>query len=217
LHSQLTETGWQANFCYTRKMKRFSEACERNKRAILKKMESFLANFRTVLEIGSGTGQHAVYFASSLPHIQWQTSDLAQNLEGIDSWIKEASLDNLLRPLYLDVDMVEWPLHSVDAVFSANTLHIMSWFSVEKMLRGVSRVLPIDGVLCIYGPFKYQGKYLSERDRLFDLSIKLKYQGAGLRNYDDLLLVAQRFNLMLIEEFEMAFNNRLLIFSKISN
>ena len=168
---------------------------------------------QTVLEIGSGTGQHAVHFASALPFIKWQTSDLTVNHDGINAWMRETPLNNLRKPIFLDVDMDEWPLRSGDAVFTANTLHIMPWYSVEKMFKGVSNLFSNKGIFCIYGPFKYEGRHISKSNQLFDQSIQVKYQGAGVRNYEDVVAVAVEFQLKLIDEFEMPSNNRLLVFS----
>ncbi len=169
---------------------------------------------KTVLEIGSGTGQHAVHFASALSAIEWQTSDLISNHGGINSWMSEASIKNLREPIFLDVTMDEWPVSSVDAVFTANTLHIMPWHSVEKMFKGVSNLFLRRGIFCVYGPFKYGGEHLSKSNQLFDKSIQVQYQGAGVRNYEDVVAVASESQMKLIDEFEMPSNNRLLVFSK---
>ncbi len=195
-------------------MKPFSAACERNKKPILKILREAFTAVRTVLEIGSGTGQHAVYFASALPFLSWQTSDLAVNHDGISTWINEASLNNLREPIFLDVGMDEWPLSAVDAVFTANTLHIMPWHSVQKMFQGVSNILEKNGILSVYGPFRYGGKHLSESNELFDQSIQIQYEGAGVRNYEDVVAVASEFQIKLMDEFEMPSNNRLLLFKK---
>ena len=195
-------------------MKSFSAACERNKEPILKILKKVLVSVQTVLEIGTGTGQHALHFATAMPFINWQTSDLSINHDGINAWMSEASLNNLREPIFLDVNMQEWPLRSVDAVFTANTLHIMPWHSVEKMFKGVSNLFFNKGIFCVYGPFKYGGEHLSKSNALFDQSIQVQYQGGGVRNYEDVVAVAAQFQLKLIDEFEMPSNNRLLVFSK---
>ncbi|MAW32950.1 MAG: methylase [Proteobacteria bacterium] len=195
-------------------MKPFSAACERNKDPILKKLKEVLVSVQTVLEIGSGTGQHAVHFASALPFISWQTSDLAINHDGINAWISEVSLNNLQKPIFLDVNMTQWPVQSVDAVFTANTLHIMSWHSVEKMFQKVSNLFLNEGVFCVYGPFKFGGQHLSERNNSFDQSIRDQYKGAGVRDFENVVSSAAKFQLHLTDNFEMPSNNRLLVFSK---
>ena len=197
-------------------MKPFSAACERNKDPILKILKKVLVSAQTVLEIGSGTGQHAVHFASALPYINWQTSDLAVNHDGIMAWINEVSLNNLREPVFLDVSMDEWPLSSVDAVFTANTLHIMPWRSVEKMFKGVSNILEKNGIFSVYGPFRYGGEHVSESNELFDQSIRIQYEGGGVRNYEDVVAVASKFQIKLMDEFEMPSNNRFLLFKKVN-
>ena len=195
-------------------MKPFSAACERNKDPILKILKEVLVSVQTVLEIGSGTGQHAVHFASALPFISWQTSDLAKNHDGINAWISEVSLNNLQKPLVLDVNMTRWPIQSVDAVFTANTLHIMPWHSVEKMFKQVSNLFLNEGVFCVYGPFKFEGQHLSKTNKSFDQSIRDQYEGAGVRDFENVVSSAAKFKLQITDEFEMPSNNRLLVFSK---
>ena len=195
-------------------MRKFSDACERNKDPILTTLREVLTTTRTVLEIGSGTGQHAVHFASALPYITWQTSDLTVNHETINSWISESSLKNVRKPIRLDVNMEKWPLQSAEAVFTANTLHVISWPSVKNMFEGVSKVLSENGVFCIYGPFKYRGKHISKSNELFDASIQTRFPGGGIRNYEDLLIVADTCQLKISDEFEMPSNNSLLVFAK---
>jgi SAM-dependent methyltransferase len=146
-------------------LKPSAEACERNRAPILSILKRVFADRRTVLEIGSGTGQHAAYFAPALPHLEWQPSDVAEHLPGIRLWVEEAAAPNLRTPLEIDVDR-RWPEVSADAVFSANTCHIMSWPQVERMFAGVGRLLPPRGVFALYGPFNYGGRHLGEQRAL---------------------------------------------------
>ena len=158
-----------------------------------------------MLEIGSGTGQHAAYFSRELPHLTWQASDVAQNLPGIRMWGAE--------PIELDVDK-EWPRPNVDAVFSANTAHIMSWPQVERMFAGVACLLPAAGLFALYGPFNYRGRPTSESNARFDAMLRASDPASGLRNCEAILELAQREGLALAEDNAMPANNRLLVFRK---
>jgi cyclopropane fatty-acyl-phospholipid synthase-like methyltransferase len=188
-------------------MKPFAEASERNRGPILEVLKRIFSNARVVLEIGSGTGQHAAYFAPELPHLVWQASDLTENLPGIREWVSTPS------PLELDVDQ-KWPELAVDAVFSANTCHIMSWPQVERMFAGVGRLLPAHGVFALYGPFNYGGRHTSESNARFDATLRARDPASGLRDVDDLLQLASLNRLRLVEDNAMPANNRLLVFQK---
>src|SRR5512139_2573099 len=136
----------------------FSEACERNKGPILERLRVHFAAVRRVLEIGSGTAQHALHFATALPHLEWQTSERPGELDAIRAWLAVEPRPNVLAPLALDVRGA-WPPGPWDAVFSANTLHIMDWEAVRAFFDGVARGLASGGVLAIYGPFNYGGHF----------------------------------------------------------
>ena len=194
--------------------KPFSPACVRNSDPIARLIEPLFERIETVLEIGSGTGQHAVYFGARMPHLIWQTSDLPQCHHGIRQWINDAELSNVLPPLDLDVDRATWPVERVDAVFTANTLHIVSWPSVESMFNGVSRVLDAGGLFCVYGPFRYGERHTSESNARFDASLRAHNPHSGIRELGDVSELAQRDSLMLRNDYAMPANNRLLIFSK---
>ncbi len=139
-------------------MKPYSEACERNRDPIFAVIQPLLAGRRAVLEIGSGTGQHAVYFAEKMPHLIWHTSDREVHHAGIRLWLDEAAVENVCPPVLLDVTQTPWPAVTVEAVYSANTSHIMHWPEVVAMFAGVSRLLPAGGIFLLYGP---NGAYLS--------------------------------------------------------
>jgi SAM-dependent methyltransferase len=141
--------------------KPFSESCERNKEPILAVLRECFDQPGSVLEVGSGTGQHAVHFAAALSHLQWQTSDLPANHNGIVAWLEYARLPNLLPPLDLDVSG-DWPKGPFDYVFSANTLHIMDWRGVIQFFIGLGEALRPGGRMAVYGPFNYGGHYTSE-------------------------------------------------------
>jgi SAM-dependent methyltransferase len=188
-------------------VKHFSEASERNRGPILEVLKRIFSRTRFVLEIGSGTGQHAAYFAAELPHLVWQASDVAENLPGIREWVSEPP------PIELDVDK-EWPQLDVDAVFSANTCHIISWPQVERMFAGVGRLLPAYGVFALYGPFNYGGRHTSESNARFDAMLRARDPASGLRDVDDIVRLAALNGLGLEEDNAMPANNRLLVFQK---
>ena len=186
-------------------MKPFSEACERNRAPILEVLKRAFANSRRVLEIGSGTGQHAAYFAPELPHLIWQASDVAEHLPGIRQWIPDPA------PIELDVDR-EWPRIQADAVFSANTCHIMSWPQVERMFAGIGRLRP--EVLALYGPFNYNGRHTSQSNARFDAMLRARDPASGLRDVEKIDALAKRAGFSLAEDNAMPANNRLLVFQK---
>lgn len=192
--------------------KPFSNACERNRDPILDILRNVLRRHRSVLEIGSGTGQHSVHFGSHLPHLQWQTSDLLENHAGINAWIEETQPGNVLAPIVLDMAAPAWPERHFDAVYTANTCHIMSWPEVEAMIAGVASILKSDGVFCIYGPFKYNGAYTSEGNARFDAALREQVAHRGLRDFEAIQMLAASHGLYLQDDHAMPANNRLLIF-----
>lgn len=194
--------------------KPYSQSCENNKQPILDVLKRVFSRSRRVLEIGSGTGQHAVYFAPELPHLEWYTSDLAENLAGIRSWIEEQPSENLFPPTVLDVNDSEWLIEDFDAVFSANTAHIMYWADVEAMFRGVARHLPFRARFALYGPFCYHGMHTSESNVRFDQSLRARDPGMGVRDMDALEELADAGGLVLLEDNEMPANNRTLVWEK---
>lgn len=197
-------------------MKPYSESCEQNKMPILAVLQQFFTDLETVLEIGSGTGQHAVFFAKQLPHLTWITSEQLQHHDGIKMWLAESALSNIQGPLLLDVEQREWPLEQTDAVFSANTVHIMGWPSVERMFNGIGSVLKEGGIFCLYGPFNYNGQFTSESNARFDLWLKQRDPVGGVRDFEALQVLANKAGLVLIDDIEMPANNRVLVWKKIS-
>lgn len=190
--------------------KPFSLASEENKAPILAVIRRLLDQARHLLEIGSGTGQHAVYFAAAMPHLTWQASDVAPNLPGIRRWLGEAALPNLPEPIALDVSG-EWPEQSFDAVFSANTAHIMGEPEVEAMLRGIGQVLEPGGYFALYGPFNEGRQYTGDGNRRFDAWLRQRDPRMGLSNVEDLESIGSSHGLRLIERRPMPANNRTLI------
>jgi cyclopropane fatty-acyl-phospholipid synthase-like methyltransferase len=196
-------------------MKPFSEACEQNKIPILNELVRLFADVKRVLEIGSGTGQHAVFFAQAMPHLYWQTSDRPNNHAGIRAWLEESALPNTGWPIDLDVTGA-WPRQSYDGVFSANTTHIMSWPEVQGLFRGVGRVLRSGGCFVVYGPFNFGGAYTSESNQRFDQWLRQRDPQSGIRNFEDLDGLAVKQGLWFQEDIQMPVNNRLLVWRSAS-
>ena len=191
--------------------KPYSPACDRNREPILAVLREHFADRRQVLEIGSGTGQHAVYFAPALPHLSWQPSDRAENLPGIRQWLAEQPAPNLLPPLELDVRQPHWPAQRYDAVLSANTMHIMSWADVELMFKRLPEVLAGQARLAIYGPFNYGGRFSSDSNAAFDASLKAQVPHRGIRDFEAVDALARSIGLRLLEDRAMPANNRCLV------
>jgi len=195
--------------------KPFAASAEENKEVILQQLKDILHDAESVLEIGSGTGQHAVYFASHLTGIDWQPTEIDANLAGIELWRKEAGLDNLAAAVELDVAQKDWRLaRKFDAVFTANTLHIMSASHVEKLFAGLALVLQENGLFCCYGPFNKSGQFSSESNVRFDSWLKARDSDSGIRDLDDLEKYAKQSQLCLIRNIEMPVNNRLLVWGR---
>lgn len=189
--------------------KPFSAACERNRAPILAALRPHFADRRHVLEIGSGTGQHAVHFAAALPHLVWQTSDRAEWLPGVRLWLAEAGLPNTPPPLELDV-LGPWPGERFDAIFSANTLHIMGWPEVEALFAGLPTVLADDARLTIYGPFNYGGRFTSPSNAAFDAGLRADDPKRGIRDFEAVDALARGIGFELVEDLAMPANNRCL-------
>lgn len=199
--------------------KPFAPACERNRGPILGVLQRSFADRRAVLEIGSGTGQHAVHFAQAMPWLQWQASDRSEHLPGIRAWLDEAALVNTPPPLTLDVAGGAWPAGSLDtarfdAAFSANTLHIMGWPEVEAFFAGLDRTLAADAVLAVYGPFNYGGDYTSASNRAFDAWLKARDARSGIRDFEAVDALARGAGFDLAEDAAMPANNWCLVWRR---
>lgn len=192
----------------------FSAACERNKDPILEVLRVRFADRSQVLEIGSGTGQHAVHFARALGHLIWHPTEQLAYLADLAERIKREGTRNLRPPTVLDVRQVVWPVRGVDALFTANTLHIMSWAEVMALFRGIGDVLVPGGVLCIYGPFRYAGRYTSDSNREFDVMLQERDPESGIRDIEAIGLLAEQYGLSLDADLDLPANNRLLAFGK---
>ena len=193
--------------------KPYSAACERNREPILGVLLRHFADRERVLEIGSGTGQHAAHFAQRLPHLVWQTSDRADYLAGIRLWLDDAALSNTPPPLLLDVARGPWPSVRYDAIYSANTLHIMSWIEVEALFVALPRIVEADAKLAIYGPFNYDG-FTSASNADFDRSLKSRAPHQGIREFAAVNALAETAGFKLMEDAAMPANNRCLVWQR---
>ena len=176
-------------------------------------LQRHFADRREVLEIGSGTGQHAVYFASALNHLQWQASELEDNLPGIRAWLDEAQLPNTPPPIPLDVNS-KWPTKRYDAAFSANTLHIMSWSEVEQLFAKLNDALLPDAIVAVYGPFNYNDQFTSESNRTFNDWLQARGPHMAIRDFEAVNALAATIGLRLIDDVEMPANNRMLVWRR---
>jgi len=192
----------------------YSEACEQNQQPILDVIQPLLRTAHTVLEIGSGTGQHAVYFAEKMPHLIWQSSDQSAYHTGIQQWIDAKNRDNVLAPLALNVSTDTWMSQQYDAVFSANTLHIMSEANVCDFFAHINAVLKPNGLLLIYGPFNYQGRYTSASNARFDQWLKSRDTLSRIKDFETVDALAKKAGLLLQQDYAMPANNRILCWQK---
>ncbi len=196
-------------------MMSYSEAAERNKLPILAVLRQVFADRSTVLEIGSGTGQHAVFFARDLGHLTWQPSERHNNLTGLCERCADSLVPNLAEPILLDVDDEPWPVLTVDAAFTANTLHIVSWPQVCRLFTKMGGLLPEGGIFCTYGPFNIDGEFTSESNARFDDYLRLRDPDSGIRDIKDLIEQAKTQKLFLEADHSLPANNRLLVWRKI--
>jgi len=194
----------------------YSEACERNKDPILSVLQPYLKDTSSVLEIGTGTAQHAVYFAAANPQLSWQTSDQQAHIEGINSQLSVAKVGNVEEPIVLDVNQDPWLKKSseFDMVYSANTLHIMSMSDVEAFFNGLSAVLTDTGSLVVYGPFKYNGQFTSDSNAAFDQRLRERGVGSSIKDFEWVNELAEKEGFSLLEDVRMPANNQCLIWSK---
>jgi SAM-dependent methyltransferase len=189
----------------------YSEACERNRGPILEVLRKVFADRKRVIEIGAGTGQHAVHFASNLPHLTWQPTDRVEHIAGLAARIAAQGPPNLATPLELDVLRDPWPAVTGDAVFSANTLHILSWEAVEALFAGLPRILEHGGVVAIYGPFKYGGQCTTASNAAFDAMLRERDPESGLRDVEQVNALLAAAGLELQADHAMPANNQLLV------
>ncbi|MEP7328475.1 MAG: DUF938 domain-containing protein [Betaproteobacteria bacterium] len=193
--------------------KPYSAACDRNREPILAALREHLKGNINVLEVGSGTGQHAVYFAAALPHVRWQTSDRAVNIPGLRAWLSEAALPNTFGPIVFDVNG-DWPATQFDAVFTANTLHIMAWDEVVLFFAGLPAVLAPNAIVIAYGPFNEGGRFTSDSNAAFDAQLRASNPQQGIRDIDAVNALARGAGLTLVDDRPMPANNRCLVWRR---
>jgi SAM-dependent methyltransferase len=196
--------------------KPYSEYAERNGAPILSVLQGEFANCTRVLEIGSGTGQHAAQFAKALPFLQWQTSDRDENLGGINAWVKDSGLSNLLPPLSMDVLIADVAAASCDAVFSANTAHIMSIEAVQKMFGLVGKALSDGGVFCLYGPFRQGGDFNTPSNTAFHKTLRSRNPEMGIRHLESLDAYARDHDMDRVRLYAMPANNHIAVWHKVA-
>ena len=195
----------------------FSPACERNKTPILSVISECLSGAKTVLEIGSGTAQHAIHFGLACPQLHWQTSDQACYLDGIRAQLNHANVKNVAYPIELDVNQEQWLSNEqhFDVVYSANTLHIMSDADVAAFFQGLSQVSTVGSYLIVYGPFKYQGRFTSASNAEFDLSLRSRGCGSLIKEFDDVNALAQKQGFELVRDQSMPANNQCVFWQRV--
>jgi SAM-dependent methyltransferase len=192
----------------------YSDACERNKDPILEVLREVFAGCTHVLEIGSGTGQHAVHFATAMPWLVWQPSELGEAMQGLRRRIFNEGPSNLRAPVELDVTRTPWDVRRVDAVFTANTLHIMHWPEVGSLFGGLPAVAKPGAVLAIYGPFSYGGAHTSPSNASFDALLRARDPGSGVRDFEAVDELARRAGFALAADHAMPANNRTLVWKR---
>jgi len=192
----------------------FSEACERNKGPILEVLRKVFSKTESVLEIGSGTGQHAVHFSTHLSHLVWQPTELGENVAMLKSRIDLEGPENLLPAKELDVLRNDWGLEETDAVFIANVFHIAPIKVMHSCLKVTSKCLKHWGIFCVYGPFRYEGEFTSPSNAEFDYSLKTNNPEWGIRDFEQLSLKAEEEGLTFQHNYSMPANNQLLVFKK---
>lgn len=194
--------------------KPFSMYAQRNGAPILEALQTEFAKSKTVLEIGSGTGQHAVQFAAAMPHLLWHSSDKDANFDKVSARIIDSGISNLLPPISIDVRTAELPTASYDAVFSANTAHIMSVESVAMMFALAGDVLQSHGVFCLYGPFRQNGCFNTSSNAAFDASLRSRDPEMGVRDLEMLDELGARNELQRTRLYAMPANNHLAVWRR---
>jgi hypothetical protein len=199
-------------------MKQTWPAPERNKQPILDVLSRAFPERATVLEIASGTGQHAAFFAEHRPGWTWQPSDHdAENLASIAAWVTESQLPNLRAPIRIDVLEADWKLSEVellDAIFCANMIHIAPWSCCLGLIQGAARYLRSSGRVALYGPFMLAGEHTSESNATFDASLKARDPAWGVRDADQVIALCAEVDLRFVERVAMPANNQTLVFER---
>ena len=195
--------------------KPYSASCERNWKPIADILKKFITNeSQTLFEIGSGTGQHAVYIAPYFPKLTWITSDILSNHDGIKKWLNETKTNNIKGPFEYEIGKNDFPCKQCDIVFTANSLHIMSWKNAKQLIQCSSKQLGNKALFIVYGPFKYGGTYTSQSNSDFDQWLHTRDSNSAIRNFEDIQHHMISNGLFLLNDFQMPANNQMLIFQK---
>ncbi len=198
--------------------KPFAPSCERNKTPILNELKKIITKSdKNLLEVGSGTGQHSVYFANEFPWLTWTTSDRKENHEGIKSWLKEADLNNIKGPIEYEVGKSNFPKGTFNLVYICNVVHIISWKKVKTLVKQMGQNLSDGAQVILYGPYNFDGKFTSDSNKDFDKWLKDRDKESGIRHFEDLSNVMTKNGIQFTEKVDMPANNKLLIFTKITN
>jgi len=196
-------------------LKQLSASSERNKDPILDVLKRVLPENGLVLEVASGTGQHAVHFASAIPHLKWQPSDINPEFRASqDAWRAEANLANLHPSVHLDVTEKSWPVVAADAIVNSNMIHIAPWQVCIGLLDGAARLLPQGGVLFMYGPYRINGEHTADSNARFDRSLRMRDPSWGIRDLDEVISEAASRGLEHVETVQMPANNLSVVYRK---
>ncbi len=194
--------------------KPYAPSCDKNSQPILGVLKSLVTNHKSLLEIGSGTGQHAIFMAPYLPNLTWTLSDVADRIPGISLWLRDYPRSNLRGPLEYEVGKTSFPEGEYDVVFTSNTLHIMSWEKCLLFFRDLGQNLKSDSLFIVYGAFNYGGKFTSESNQKFEAWLKNLNQESGIRNFEDVCDNLKAYGFDFFDDIEMPANNRILVFKK---
>ena len=201
-----------------RRQKPFSPSCEENKDDILKVLKQVIAPENSkVVEIASGTGQHAIFFAPHFQHLQWVTTDVADKLPGIRMWLDEARVPNIIGPLEYEVGKDEFPIKQCDVVFAANIFHMLPWKKDKTLIKDLGNRLRKGAKAIFYGAFNYGGKFTSQSNEDFDKKIKEEDPQRGIRNFEDVHRAMIKAGFELTKDFEMPYDNRILYFTRLEH
>jgi len=194
--------------------KPYSESCDQNRDPIFEVIQPLLKDKKNLLEVGSGTGQHAVYFAKDMPHLIWQTSDQLAYHHGIMRWLDDAGLKNTPSPIPLNVSTDTWPDEKYDVIFSANAIHIMAWENVIDFFKNAPKLLEAGGLFILYGPFNYNKQYTSESNARFDIWLKQRDPNSAIRDFEAVDKLAKAEGMILQSDHALPANNRILVWEK---
>lgn len=194
----------------------YSAAAERNKEPILKVLKEVIRRqHKRLLEIGAGTGQHAIYLAPFFPHLEWTPTELPENLSPLARRVHEIKIPNIRQPHAFEVGQDDFPIQTYDVVFTANTFHIMHWKECKSLIKLLSIRLSEGGKVVIYGPFNYNGQFTSPSNEEFDKSLREKDPLSGIRSFEDVNKAMIKHGFELVEDYEMPANNRTLVFNRL--